>query len=204
MLLYSDEKETRLLDIDTARNEAFKKKFVISLIRLGHSNHSPHIWAAVHTLVSLTAVPFMRVGFLPVVPKPITDRPTVRHCLTNFQSCRQQPNQISMAVWCDEGVFFSDIYLHEPDQFKDLFLCLGPFHWARILLRCQRKLLRGSGVDDALLECGVLGPGVVESALTGSHYMRALTGMLIVEDLIRSLQWTTFWENKDKTTYAEL
>ena len=88
MLLYSDEKETRLLDIDSARNEAFKKEFVISLIRLGHSNHSPHIWAAVHTLVSLTAVPFMRVGFLPVVPKPITDCATVRHCLTNFQSCR--------------------------------------------------------------------------------------------------------------------
>ena len=67
-----------------------------------------------------------------------------------------------MAVWCDEGVFAraTDIYLHETEHFKDLFLCLGPFHWTRVLLRCQGKLLHGSGPDDALIECGVFGPGV--------------------------------------------
>ena len=55
------------------------------------------------------------------------------------------------------------------------------------------KLLRGSGPDDALIESGVFGPGVIESVLNGSHYVRALIGMLIVEDLIRSLQWQAFW-----------
>ncbi|KAL8605683.1 hypothetical protein ACOMHN_066285 [Nucella lapillus] len=111
-----------------------------------------------------------------------------------------------MAVWCDEGVFAvaADVYLHETEQFKDLLLCLGPFHWTRILLRCQGKLLRGSGLDDALVECGVFGRGVIESALNGTHYVRALTGMLIVEDLIRSLQWQMFWQHKDQTAYPEL
>ena len=61
-----------------------------------------------------------------------------------------------------------------------MFLCLGPFHWTRVLLRCQGKLLRGSGPDDALVECAVFGPGVIESVLTGSHYVRALTGMLLL------------------------
>ena len=58
-----------------------------------------------------------------------------------------------MPVWCDEGVFSvaADIMLHEVDQFKDLLLCLGPFHWTRVLLRCQGKLLRGTG----LLSVGV-------------------------------------------------
>ncbi|KAL8598865.1 hypothetical protein ACOMHN_015444 [Nucella lapillus] len=111
-----------------------------------------------------------------------------------------------MAVWCDEGVFAvaADVYLHETEKFKDLLLCLGPFHWTRILLRCQGKLLRGSGLDDALVECGVFGRGVIESALNGTHYVRALTGMLIVEDLIRSLQWQMFWQHKDQTAYPEL
>jgi len=99
----------------------------------------------------------MRFGFLPVVPRPITERSTVSHCLTNFQSCRKQLNQDAMPVWCDEGVFSvaADIMLHEVDQFKDLLLCLGPFHWARVLHRCQGKLMRGTGLDDALVECGV-------------------------------------------------
>ena len=189
--------------MQTARSVAAKREFFISLIRLGASVGDPPIWAAVHTLVSSSVVPVMRVGFLPVVPRPITERATVRHCLTNFQSVRKQLNQASKAVWCDEGVFAiaCDIYLDETEQFKDVFLCMGPFHWTRVLLRCQGKLLRGSGPDDALIECGVFGPGVIESVLNGSHYVRALTGMLIVEDLIRSLQWEIFWNHKDKGAY---
>ena len=57
-----------------------------------------------------------------------------------------------------------------------------------MLLRCQDKLLQGSGPDDALIECGVFGPGVIQSVLNGNHYVRALTGMLIVEDVIQILQ----------------
>ena len=68
-----------------------------------------------------------------------------------------------MAIWCDEGVFgpSCDICLSEPEHFQDLFIGMGPFHWTRVLLRCQGKLLRGSGIDDALVECGVFGPGVL-------------------------------------------
>ena len=91
-----------------------------------------------------------------------------------------------------------DIYLDESERFNDIFLCMGPFHWTRVLLRCQGKLLRGSGVDDALIECAVFGRGVIESVLDGSHYDRAITGMLILEDMIRSLQWEIFWSKKAK------
>ncbi|KAH3803977.1 hypothetical protein DPMN_132249 [Dreissena polymorpha] len=117
----------------------------------------------------------MRVGFLPVLPRPITERATVRHCLTNFQSVRRQLNQKSLTIWCDEGVFAlaADIFLYEMNKFSDLFLCMGPFHWTRVLLRRQSKLLRGSGLDDALIECGVFGPGVIETLMNGSHYVRA-------------------------------
>ena len=105
---------------------------------------------------------------------------------SNFQSVRRQLNQESMAIWCDEGVFApaAEIYLDETDRFKDLFFCLGPFHWTRVLLRNQGILLRGSGPDDALIECAVFGPGVIESVLHVSHYVRALTGMLIVKYMI--------------------
>ena len=50
----------------------------------------------------------------------------------------------------------------------------------------------------------MFGRGVIESVLNGSHYVRALTGMLIVEDVIRSLQWEMFWHQKDKAVYPVL
>ena len=194
LLLHPENKQATLLDMPTARSVSAKREFLISLIRCGASAGDPLIWAAVHTLVSS------------VIPRPITESATVRHCLINFQSVRRQLDLASMAVWCDEGVFAPavDIYLNETEQFKDLFLCMGPFHWTRVLLRCQGKLLRGSGPDDALVECAVFGPGVIESVLNGSHYVRALTGMLIVEDVIRSLQWEMFWQHNDRASYPEL
>ncbi|KAH3796631.1 hypothetical protein DPMN_150200 [Dreissena polymorpha] len=72
----------------------------------------------------------MRVGFLPVKPRPITEPATVRHCLTSFKSVRRHLNKESLAIWCDEGVFAlaADIYLHEMNKFSDLFLCMGPIH----------------------------------------------------------------------------
>jgi len=176
MLLHPENKQATLLDMQTARNAAAQQEFFISLIRLGASAEDPPIWAAIHTLVSSAVVPMMHVGFLPVVPRPITERATVRHCLTNFQSVRRQLSQPPMAVWCDEGVFAiaCDVYLEEKEQLKDMFLCMGPFHWTRVLLKCQGKLLKGSGPDDALIECAVFGPGVMESVWNGSHYVRAL------------------------------
>ena len=79
-----------------------------------------------------------------------------------------------------------DIILHEPESFKDIFLCMGPFHWTKILLRCQGRLLRGSGIDDGLVECDVFGPGVKDSALNGSHYVRSLICISLLTSGIKS------------------
>ena len=91
--------------------------------------------------------------------------------------------------------------ISEPELFDKLLPCMGPFHWERILLKCQGRLLRGSGIDDALVECEVFGKGVLESVLNGTHYYRSFAGMLIVEDIILSLMWRAFWESHDKKYY---
>ena len=90
MILVHKNKHHTELDMDGARITAEKREFLINLIKNGTGSENPQIWAAVHALVSFAEVPLMRVGFIPVVPEPITLRPVVRHCLTNFQSvCRQ-------------------------------------------------------------------------------------------------------------------
>ena len=45
---------------------------------------------------------------------------------------------------------------------------------------------------------------MIETVLNGSHYVRALTGMLMVEDLIHKLEWQAFWKHKGKASYAGL
>ena len=67
MLLHPEHKEATLLDSDSARIVAAKREMVVSLIRARTTSGDPLIWAAVHTLVSSSIVPLMRVGFLPVI-----------------------------------------------------------------------------------------------------------------------------------------
>ena len=206
MALYPENRQVEQLDMDGARTLSKKREFAISLLRLGLSPQDPLIWQGVHTLVSSAIVPLQRVGFLPVVPQPITERATVRHILTNFQNVRRQLNQDVIPVWADEAVYdhFREICLNEPDTFKDILPLMGSFHMSRILLKCQGKYLRGSGPDDALIECSVFGPGVLETVLNGTHFVRSLTGTLMVEDVVITLIWEEFWKHHDRNKYPAL
>ncbi len=133
-------------------------EFLISLIRCGlpHSAPAPGElppWGGIHALITTANVPLMRVGFLPVIPSPVTECATVRKALTNFQATRQQVNQDTMAIVSDEGVYHIvvDIVMSEPGTFDDLFPMLGMFNFAKVLLRCAGRYLSGSGMSDALI-----------------------------------------------------
>ncbi len=98
-------------------------------------------WGGIHALISTANVPLMRVGFLPVIPSPVTDYATVRKALVNLQSVRTQLSQPTMPVFCDEGFFHTvaDILMAEPETFADIYCMLGGFHFAKVLLRCIRS-----------------------------------------------------------------
>jgi hypothetical protein len=57
-------------------------------------------WGGIHALVSTANVPLMRVGFFPMIPKPVTEYATVRKSLTNFQNVCQQLNQSESTAIC--------------------------------------------------------------------------------------------------------
>ena len=61
------------------------------------------------------------------------------------------------------------------------------FHIVRIIKKCAGKLLKVSGFDDTLIECGTFGQGIMETVLHVNPYYRALAGLLILEDLIVSM-----------------
>ena len=148
----------------------------------------------------------MRVGFLPVIPRSIAEEATVNQLCINFENIRQQLNQPTMPIWTDEQVFdkMVDVVLSNPAKFKKLFPMMGTFHWLRVLQKFGGKLLKGSGLEDALIECGTFGPGVMETMLIDKHYYRSLAGFLIIENLVICLQWRAFWLIHNKGDYPFL
>ena len=189
---------------EKAVEESVKTEFIISLARCGLPHGTATAgslppWRGIHALITSHDVPLMCVGFLPVIPSPVTEYATVRKALQNFQACRKQLNQDTIAVVSDEGVYHTviDIIMNEPETFKDVFPMLGMSHFVKVLLRCAGRYISGSGLDDTLIECGGFGPKTLSTGISGGHYVQSFKGMLIVSEVIDSLKWSAFWAAND-------
>ncbi len=139
------------------------------------------------------------VGFLPVIPHPVTDARTVYTALKIFEDILDQLQQSKMAITCDEGVYHiaREVMLHRPQEFKNIVLCLGSFHMIKIVCGCIGKYIDGGGAETILVEQAVFGPNVIKSVLNGSHYERSVKGYLLLGEVIERMEWCEFLRQND-------
>lgn len=193
---------------DTALKNAESREFFISFVRCGQPDNAGNLpcWGAFHALISQSHIPLKKVGFLPVIPHPVTDYSTVYTALRNFQNVREQLTQPVLPIICDEGVFHIvvDIALSNPNDFGDLYPMMGMFHMTKVALRCAGRYITGSGMDDALIECEIFGIKTLDAVLKGKHYVRALKGMHILSEVVESMIWKAFWKSAEKHNYDDV
>ena len=114
-----------------------------------------------------------------------------------------QLKQKSLPIYCHEDDFrlVLRIYLKRQEEFKNLVLMLGGFHTAKCVQRCIGKNIKGTGLEDALVEIGVFGFKVMESILAATNYVQSLTGILILSDAIELVKWNAFWKIHDANDF---
>ena len=154
-------------------------------------------WAGCHALLTKSDPSVMQVGFLPFLPYPVTDDATVYTALINFLNVLKQQKQKCLPVICDEGVFriLAQIVLQRPIEFQNILPMLGCFHLTKAVEHCLGKLLKGSGIEDALVETSCFGLKILEQVLGGTHYVRSLRGLIIIYESVRVLQWEAFLQS---------
>ena len=147
-----------------------------SLSRLDHSdtnNEMPKAkseqqtmpsWSAFNSVISEETLNERIVGFIPLIPYHVTEYITVYTALKKIQEIRRQLNQSHLPITFDEGVYRIawEIIFMRPEKFKNLILCMGSFHMAKILLGCLGKYLCGSGAENIWTENLVFGIYVVQ------------------------------------------
>ena len=155
-------------------------------------------WHGMHGLISTSKPPMMRVGFLPVIPKPVTDYATVRKSLENFKMLRHQinPDQSVLPIFADYGVYhiLADQLMEEHEKFNDIHGMMGKFHWTKDDLKVIGHFVQGSGLEQAFEECGVFGHRIINQVLEGGHYVRSLYFVFCISDILFSLTLEGFNE----------
>ena len=145
------------------------------------------------------------VGYLPIIPSPVTEYSTVYTCLKNFNILLRQLNQEYLAVACDEGVYriARSIMFENEKEFEKIVLCLGSFHMIKVTLSCIGKYLQNSGVESIFIETGLFGIHVTEQLLAGANYARSVKGFNYLAEALRRLQLKEFFPQEKLKQYEE-
>ena len=187
---------TKDLAWSLARLDLFENR---TQINVKPSDQTMPAWKETNAVLSEKDISKKKVGFLPVLPYPVTQYDTVYTALNNFKGILQHLDQPKLPVTCDEGVchITREIQLIRPEEFQDIVLCMGSFHMAKVALGCVGKYLKGSGVESILLESGTFGVNVVDSVLGGKNYSRSLKGLQLLKEALLRLQCEAFFKEGD-------
>ena len=145
------------------------------------------------------------VGYLPIMPAPVTEDVTVYTSLCNFKDLLNQLDQTSLPDTCDEGVYriARRIKLQRGKEFENIILCLGNFHIIKVFLSCIGKYLKNSGVESIFIETGLFGVCVTEQLLNGTHYARSVKDFTYLSEALRRLQINEFFHTDNLRKYEQ-
>lgn len=162
-------------------------------------------WSAFNSFLTEDTRTQQNVGFLPILPYPVTDFATVYTALCNFKDILFQLNQQNLPVFCDEGVYriARQIKFLREKEFEHIHLMLGSFHMIKIVLACIGRYIRGSGVENIFIETGAFGVGTTEQVLNGTNYARSVRGFFLLGEALQRLQLESYFENRDLKQFEQ-
>ena len=135
-----------------------------------------------------------RFAFTPIIPHPATEYDRIFTSMRNLQDVLLQRDLEYGPLWCDEGVYqiAKELQLLNPSLFSNIFLGIGGFDMEKILISCCGSYLKECGVENVFVESDVFGPGVVQSVMSGSNYIRGRKGMMILAETLQQLQFQQY------------
>ena len=143
------------------------------------------------------------IGFLPVIPHPVTEYATVYTCMCIFSDLAKQLT--NLPVTCDYGVYHmaKQIQLENPGKFDNIILLLGGFYTIKVIQGCIGKYLKHSGVYEIFTQTRLFGLGTVEKVLSGSHYAKSVSGFSFLYEALLRLQLKAFFTSQNVNKYFD-
>lgn len=139
------------------------------------------------------------IGFMPPIMHPITEYQTVHHCLQLSCQAAEKVGQKYSVVTMDLAAakIAYDIKWHKPNEFANTIINLGGFHMECSYMGAIGKMMKGSGMEDLIIESGICASGSINQVILGKHYNRAMHVHQIMLDATERLLMTSFLKQPD-------
>ncbi|XP_067659430.1 uncharacterized protein [Haliotis asinina] len=133
-------------------------------------------WGGFVSLTGKTPLKLTTIEYYPIIPHPITDYKAVKECLSQAEKGTGEVGQQYVITTFDLGVCMKAYPLvwTNPNRYADHIIMIGTFHLACAYLKMIGKKMAGTGLDDILLEAGLISSGSLSSVLSGKNYVRAI------------------------------
>ena len=116
------------------------------------------------------------VGYMPIILAPATQLDTINTVIKRCMTVAAKLGQEHTVITADEAVYskIMELKWSVPEYRDKLIVRLGGLHTAMIFMCVIGKHMRSSGLREAWVESGLLGPGVTERVLIGKNYKKGM------------------------------
>ena len=148
-------------------------------------------WTAFNISVATKNPAISEVGYCPMIPAQASDMSTIYTVLDTVDKLMYKLDQRHAVLTFDEALYSKakEVQWRMPDKFKNLVLRLGGFHTIMVFLAAIGKRFRDSGLEDALIDCGVYAGNTVEQIFRGKHYNRGVRAHKMAMEAFARLRW---------------
>ena len=182
-----------------AKDISFDRQTIWILTRF-HMQDSQQIpaWAGFISETGCPPTKLTTIDYYPVINHPITEYKTVQECLRAAEEATVEVGQDYVVTTFDLGVCMKAFPLvwNAPHKYRKHIILIGTFHLLCAYMKAIGKKMSGSGLEELLLEAGMVGPGSLSGVMNGKHYERALHCHTVILEALERLLLDKFVETQ--------
>jgi len=134
------------------------------------------------------------VGYLPIIDASPTEMSTVTTILTQSIDIANKLDLKDIVLVMDQAIYAKaqEIRWQNEEFERRIIIRLGEFHTVMMFLGVIGKRFRDAGLEDVMIESGIVASGSMNGVMNGHHYNRSMRSHKIVAEALQKLRFEAF------------
>eukprot|EP00794_Sanderia_malayensis_P010438 gene10438-biopygen7613 len=156
---------------------------------MGSCDTEVHVFDALQFLANHFVWVTILLTYLPPIEAKVTEFATIHRYMRYLQNLSADVNMPYVNVTLDVGAAMNAYKLlwNYPEQFDNVLIHLGDFHFMKENFAVIGKITSGSGIEDVIFQANVCSSSSLNGVLCGNHYNRAWTVHLALSEVLERL-----------------